>query len=128
MTKERMVAIVLSYGVRPRFVCRLSDDSKCIFSLSSIEVAMYKVTFRARFHLPLYHFIECLLDRHRLEYTQIHPNVWKAIFSFMIKFVEVGFEPKIRELRLVLALKATPSSKSVIYISYKSSVLASLIF
>lgn len=89
---------------------------------------MCEETFRARFHLPLYSFIEWLLARYRLVPTQVHPNVWKVIFSFMIKCAKVGLEHKIRVLRSILALKAGRSSKSMVYASYRSSALTSLIF
>lgn len=46
----------------------------------------------------------------------------------MINYVKVGLEPKIRMLRLVLALKVDPGNKSLVYASYMSNALALLIF
>lgn len=45
----------------------------------------------------------------------------------MIKCAEVGLEPRMKVLRSALALKASSSSKLVIYASYKVSALALMI-
>lgn len=80
-----------------------------------------------RFCLPLHSFIKKLLAKYGLVSTQIHPNVWKAILNFLIKCLKVKLELWIKALRLVLALKFSLSNKSIVYASYKRSVLAFLI-
>lgn len=89
---------------------------------------MCEETFRAKFHLPLHSFIERLLARYGLVPTYLHLNAWRGIIHFMVKCVEVGLEPKIRELRLVLFLKANLISKSIVYTNYKSTGLAPLVY
>lgn len=48
--------------------------------------------------------------------------------TFLIQCLEVRLEPQMRTLRSVLALKSGSSSKSVVYVSYKSNDLAFLTF
>lgn len=122
-----MREIITEYRVPSKFVCKLLGGSECISFPSPLEVAVCKETFQAGFHLPIYPFIEQLLARYKLVFAKIHPNVWMAIVSFMIKCVKDGLKPKMRTLRLVMALKVDPSGKSIVYTSYRSSALAFLI-
>lgn len=47
--------------------------------------------------------------------------------NFIANYAKVGLEPRIRKLRSVLLLKAGPVGKSIVYTSYKSSALTSLV-
>lgn len=50
-----------------------------------------------------------------------------GIVRFMVKCIKVGFDPRMRALRSIMSLNACPIGKSVVYTSYKSSVVASLV-
>lgn len=76
-----------------------------------MEMVVCEEMFRAGFCFPLHPFIKCLLDRYGLVPTQIHPNVWRKIFSFMIKCAKVGLELRMRALRSILAPKVGLSDK-----------------
>lgn len=126
MIVEWVREIMSGYAVPLEFMYRLPSDGKCISCPSPMEVAMCKETFQARFPLLLYLFIEWLLARYDLVTTQIHRDAWRAILSFLIKCAKVRLEPQMRTYRLILALKANSSNKSIIYTSYRSNALAPL--
>lgn len=69
-----MTKIVLRYGVPSEFVCRLPGNTECISYSGPMKVAICKETFKARFCLLLYLFIEGLLGKYGLVPTQLHPN------------------------------------------------------
>lgn len=101
-----MTKIMLRYGVPSEFIYRLPSDTKSISCPSLMEVVVYKETFRAKFYLPFYPFIERLLARHELVLVQLHLNAGRGIIDFMFKCTKEGLEPRMRVLRSVLFLKA----------------------
>lgn len=125
---EQIREIVSRYRVPLEFVCRLLGGSKCISCPGSVDVAVCEETFRVGFCLPLHLFIEWLLAKYGLMPAQIHPNLWRMTFSFVIKCGKVRLESKMRAFRSILALKASLSGNSVVYASYRKSALAHLIY
>lgn len=104
----------------PDYVYKILGDDEYVSRPDPMEMAICEKTFQPEFHLPLHPFIERLLVRYGLVHAQIHPNTWRALINFLIKYVEVRLEPRMRALWSVLTLKSDSSSRTVVYASYRN--------
>lgn len=123
-----MTEIVLKYGVPREFMCRLPGDTKCISYSGPMTVVVCEEIFIVGFCLLLHSFIGHLLGRYGLVPIQLHLNAWRAIVNFVAKYIEVRLEPKMRAFKSILFLQVDTIYKLVVYTSYRSIVLASLVF
>lgn len=84
MSTKRMSDLVSKYRAYPGYVYRI---------LTYDEIGMCDESLQAGFRISMHLFIKRLLILHGLVPTQIHPHVWWAINSFLIKCAEVSYEP-----------------------------------
>lgn len=89
-----------------------------------LKVVFCKEAFKAALRIPLHLFIAWLLWSYGFVLAQIHPNAWRSIISYLIKYTEVGFSSIMSVMRGLMTLKKGPRSDFYYYASYRDSSLS----
>lgn len=126
MIDKRMDELVSRYGVPLSYVYKIPTIIEYISMPGPLKIGVCEKTFRVRFWIPIHLFIKELVHRYGLILAQIHPNAYRAIYSFMIKCMDVKHDPWMKALRSVLSLKWSFGIISIMHANYKRITLAHL--
>lgn len=116
LTSADLQALRSEYNIPSSISLRVPEPGERASSPPAGEIALNKLFFECGLRLPFSPFVRDLLYRVKLSPVQLHPNIWRGVFSCYVLWRELfGTDPSAAEVQSCFAIRQIPKQTGAYY-------------